>query len=262
MMSTETTDKPACTGTETNHIEVTDGLQLEASPSTSSCRWTSFLSSRTQTLFHSLFLSLGRLIYDYHFRFLAAGLAITLLSAIAGGSYWFLICTASDGVCTANKSYDLWTPRDSIIWSQYVGMVEMFGSYPSGMSLLLTANNEHNSMLTPSALNTAYEIFNAVEDMAVGNDLSASYDYLDICLRSVPSHEDCDSTINGVFNVLFQDNPVLWSEESTVRQIVNTPDAPVGFFLGGFELDDVGAIQRATSMHLFYELVGAFTKHQ
>ena len=237
------------------HIErlETETVQSVSARTVFGERCTGFISSRTQPLFRSFFQWLGRLIYDHHFWFLAAGLLLTVLCLIGASSYYVLLCTTSDSECTEHRSRYLWIPRESTVWSQFTEMIELFGSYSSIMSLLLTATNDDNSVLTPSALDAAYDIYNEIDDISFNNDADQ---YEDLCLRSAPLQPFCDSVANSVFGVLFGQNPMLWANESSTLDIINS-GVPSTFFLGGLDYDESGEIRRATSMRVFYELIGS-----
>eukprot|EP01084_Bolivina_argentea_P263070 445144_1 len=194
--------------------------------SVASC--TSFISSRTQPLFRRFFTWLGKNIYLYHCWFMALGILLTFLCTGGGIAYFMLKC--ADLSCTENRSFYLWIPRDSTVWSQYQEILEIFGTYPSLMSLLLRTSSK-DSIIMPSNMDISYNIYNSINDITLNYENNNKvYTFNDLCLRSYPSAPVCDSVYGNFFGYFFQEDDLQWQNESNIETLINTPSAPFKYF--------------------------------
>lgn len=234
--------------------------------SVASC--TSFISSRTQQLFRNFFTWLGKNLYLYYCWFLIGGILLTILCTAAGFVYVMFNCDAAivDGDCDENRSLYLWIPQGSTVWDQYTEIIDRFGTYSSKMSILLSSPDPNeNSILLPSNLDISYNIYSSIDNVTLKyEENDRNYKFEDLCLREPPSSPYCESTLSNFFGFFFQENPVLWANETTIETIINIPNAPVGFFLGGFAEDEYGdsdspvtIITGANSLRFIYELEGS-----
>eukprot|EP01084_Bolivina_argentea_P008425 15778_1 len=193
---------------------------------------TSFISSRTQRVLSSFFGWIGKHIDNRPWLFILIGIVITLMSSC--GFYFFE---------SENRSLYLWIPRGSTEWSRYTYIVDTFGSYPTEMDLLITVNDEKSdSILSPSNMDTSYDIFNMINNITLIYDTTYNFQYNDVCLRPYPSSPFCLSTHNNIFGFFFKSylyDDELWQNDSNIKQIINNNDnLAIAAFAGGLETDE------------------------
>ena len=173
------------------------------------------------------------------------------------------ICGDDDGnaQCRESRTDYLWIPRQSTVWSQYMEILDAFGTYPTKLVLLLTVNDD-DSILTPINMDSAFEIIDTINNITFYDEENGDYGYTDLCTRSSPTQSDCDSSAESVFSVLFQNNESLWTDMNITLQILNSPGAPSSLYFGGLEYteDDPTTITAAQSMRLVYSLQGSTEK--
>lgn len=196
------------------------------------------------------------------------GLFITLLCSAGGIAYVIYKCdnlemSQGDTNCEENRSIYLWIPRDSNVWGQFTQILDIFGSYPSKMSLLLGSGDAtENSIISPENLDITYEIFASIDDIVLKNHIENSnktFKFDDVCLRVPPTSPYCESTPNNFFAAYFMEIPNNWNNSAQIEATLNSgPSASLGYFLGGFEEDsDTGDVTGASSMRFIYELAGS-----
>merc|ERR1719242_1707461 len=217
--------------------------------SVSSC--TGYLSSKTQRLFRSFFTWLGKSIYLHYSWFIFLGITLTILCT-AGGVVFFIF-NCSNGECVESRTAWLWVPAGSKVLSQFTYILDEFGTFPSAMSLLIQSK-EDESIILPSNLDISYNIYQTIDNITYNN-----YNYEDICLRSYPSDPLCVSEYGNFFGFFFDENEMLWLNESSVEDAINAPGSPTEFFLGGFEYDEdaTDVVVGAQSLRIQYELEGS-----
>eukprot|EP01083_Nonionella_stella_P051286 136161_1 len=232
-------------------------------PSITSC--TSFLSSRTQPAFSRFFTCFGVKLYRYYGWFLFLGILLTIITTGSGVLYAWFEC--QDGTCTENRIDYLWIPRTAKVWFHFTEIIDLFGSYPSPMVLLLNTVDPDDSILTPTNMDIGYEIYDVTNNFSMNYaDTGNTYYYSDLCFRSHPLSPYCDSQLGSFFGFFFQDqqqygtvNEDLWTNDTMVQEKINSPDAPSAFFLGGFEFDNAEIIG-AQAVRFTYELVGSLNE--
>ena len=219
---------------------------------------TSCLSDRAQSLVRALFKWIGRHIHSHYMRFISAGILLIIVCCVGSGIYYSQICRDDETKCIENRALYLWIPRQSTVWSQYTEIVDTFGTYPTILVLLLTANADE-SILRTSTLNTALNILDTINDITLDDDEYGKYEYNDLCTRSSPTQSDCDSEGDNFFAVFFQNNESLWNDMDTTLQIINTPDAPNTLYLGGLQYAEgnTRTITSAKSLRLVHSLRGS-----
>ena len=228
---------------------------MSSSPRCSGC-----ISNRTQSLVRHFFKSMGLRLYNHPIRFISLGVLLIFLCSAVGSVYYVQICQNDEIKCFENRSFYLWIPSHSTVWSQYMEIIDTFGTYPTVLSMWLTANNE--SILTPTNMNVAFEIMDTINNISLHNHNEGDYVYTDLCTRSSPNQPHCDSTAESFFTVFFQNDESLWNDMDTTLQIINGPDAPTAVYLGGLEYaeDSQSHLTRiigAKSLRLMYSLRGS-----
>ena len=216
-----------------------------------------FLSTITQPTTRKCFIWIGRNVYGHRQRFIALGFLVIILCIAGGSVYYQQICLDDATLCIENRSLYLWIPQKSLIWSQYTEILSVFGSYPSILTLQLTVN-EGDSILTPSNMDTAFEIANSISNVTLYDHNDRDYEYIDLCTRSTPNQPDCDSSDESLFAVFFQNDPSFWNDLNITLTVVSTPGAPSALYLGGLEYadDDPSRIVSAQSLRIAYSLRG------
>ena len=217
--------------------------------SVSNC--TGYVSSKVQRLFRRFFTWLGKSIYLHYSWFISLGIALTTLCTGAGVSYFILNC--NDGACAENRTLWLWIPSESKVWEEYIYILDTFGSFPATMSVILQTTGD-DSIILPSNLDTSYDIYRTIDNITYNE-----YFYEDLCLRTYPANPLCESYYGNFFGFFFDENEMLWTNESAVESAVNTEGAPIDFFLGGIEYDEYSTetIVGAQSLRFLYQLEGS-----
>ena len=187
---------------------------------------TSWWSSRAQDGIKTAFEWLGKKIYNKPWLFIIIGLLLSFVSGLG------LLTMKAE-----NRSLYTWIPRDSTIWSQYQFALDKFGSYPSFMSLFVSAYD--NNMLSTKYLNQTYKnIFWVPYDLELKwnlNDNNYYYDYDDICLRSYPSAPRCISDYTNIYGYIFNLDKTLWKTQDSIEYYINRDGADIQLFAAGFE---------------------------
>ena len=217
---------------------------------------TNYIPRKTQRLFKAIFNWLGQQIYTKPICFIMIGVLCVAASTGCGILYYSANCT--DGSCAESRVNYLWIPRNSAVWTQFTTMMGRFGSYPSFLSMLLTAKEEESN-LSPSMMDIAFEIENTINNITLYNHDARDYQYGDLCTRSVPNQSYCDSSDDSFFGIFFENNASLWSEVNSTLDTINTPYAPTKYFVGGLEYDEVfkSRIISAQSLRVTYWLMGS-----
>ena len=254
-------------------------------------KWTGFLSIRTQANTRRFFQWIGHRIHSKPMWFIAFGAALVVLCCASGFIYYRLFC--DDGECIENRTFYLWIPQRSAVWSQYTEIIDVFGPYSSVLTLVLTVIDDEDSMLTPSNMDIAFEIANSIDNITLHDLNDRDYEYTDLCTRSSPTQSDCDSSNETFFAVYFQNNESLWNDMNstlsiinpdipssfemsfvwlmnngswddieTILRILNIPDYPTSLHLGGLEYDaeDPTYVVEAKSLRSTYKLQGSTDK--
>ena len=224
--------------------------------SVTSC--TGYLSDRVQSLVRTLFEWTGRHIYAHPMWFISSGILLIALCCTGSGIYYSQICSDDKTKCVENRAGYLWIPLQSTVWSQYTEIIDIFGTYPTALVLLLTTNDDE-SILSTSKLDTAFEITDTINNITLHDHNDQDYVYNDLCTRSSPTQSHCDSAAESFFAVFFQNDESLWNDMNTTLSIINTPGAPITLYLGGLEYaeGDTSTIISAKSMRLVFSLKGS-----
>ncbi len=204
---------------------------------------TSFVSSRFQIQFRRFFGWLGIQIYRKPWLFILIGSLLTLSCSV--GIFYYK---------DESRGMELWVPRDSTVWSQYNTIINTFGSYPQTMVLLLVVSDESDSILSPSNMDIAFEIFNDIDNIELdfnGN----TYNYNELCLRPYPIAPVCTSQYSNIFGFFFSSNSDLWQNSSTIDDIINVNNSAIQAFAGGLQLDNTG--YAAKSLLFIYGVGGS-----
>eukprot|EP01084_Bolivina_argentea_P213695 362852_1 len=202
------------------------------------------ISSHTQKWLNYLFTWLSIEIPRKPLTFISIGITISLLFSLGLLNLYI-----------ENRFPYLTIPRNSLLWDQFINIINTFGEPPALMSLLITTeNNPYNNILTPSHLNTTYDIFNILYTTNVIN-----YEgnlYTDLCMRDYPSSPICISTTNNIYGIYFGNNATKWQNISTTLSIFNQPDSSIEYYIGDikYNQDNTNVIIGGTVVRLTYEL--------
>lgn len=259
------------------------------SPSSVLFKLTGCLSSRSQVTTRRFFQWLGMRIHSKPCWFIAAGALLTALCSFSGFFYYRQFC--DDGACIETRSSDLWNPQQSEVWSQYTEIIDTFGTYPSVLTLLLTANDDE-SILLPTAMDMAFEISSTINDITLYDHNGRDHEYSDLCTRSSSFQSDCDSFDDTFFALFFRNNNSKWSNINHTLSIINPPvvhwsqsqnivenleslpledfeyilrmmtipQYPTAVFLGSLQYSDPANIISAQSLQIHYSLEGSSNK--
>eukprot|EP01084_Bolivina_argentea_P008422 15774_1 len=203
----------------------------------------SFVSSRSQKQFNSGFRLIGKHIYRKPWLFILIGLILTLICSLG-----FLLLKQE------TRALRLWVPRKSVVWSQYTTIINSFGSYPSKMLLIITSEDESDSILSPSNMNIAYDIYKDIDNITLDYNGNI-YDYEQLCSRPYPTAPSCTSDYSNIFGFLFNSQSELWQNSTMIDDIINVNNSAIQGFAGGLQMED-GYISAAQSLILVYELRG------
>merc|ERR1719474_751472 len=163
--------------------------------------------------------------------------------------------------CIENRILYIWIPRESVVWSQYMTILDVFGTYPSVLTLLLTLNGRE-SVLSPSTMNVAFDIIDSINNVTLHDHDGRDYAYTDLCARSTPTQPHCDSSTELFFQSLSQHDRPLWPERGVTGvspQMAGNPHVPTALHLGGLQYaeDDPSRILSARSLRITYALQGS-----
>jgi len=246
-------------------------------------KYTGFLSTRTQSAIRRSFRNLAHLIYGNKALSIVLGILLIIICLSGGRIYNAKVCVIDSSPCIEHRLNYLWIPQRSPVWSQYTNIIDKFGSYPTGLRLLLTTSNENESILSPANMDIAFEVMNSIHNVTLHDHYGRDYEYTDLCVRSSSAQPHCDSDTESFFAVFFQNNPLYWSNENRALSILNDniPNLPISLqiYLGAIQYDDDDDPTRITGAHslwisfsveggsnetlnnIVYEYAGAFNEY-
>ena len=170
-----------------------------------------FISDFCQELLLTLYYNFGLTVYRHPIRYCIVGIITTLLCSIGLLNYSY----NTDAV-------DLYIPHSSTIYKHSITFFDYFGEGNDNMNLIIKEKNGNN-LLTPTNMDIIFQIFK--QTVNVTNTYNGvEYSFTDLCARPYPSYPNCESFESGLLG-LFQFNPNLWSNQSSIQKILDQNSA-------------------------------------
>eukprot|EP01084_Bolivina_argentea_P041438 76471_1 len=125
------------------------------------------------------------------------------------------------------------------------------------MSLLVSLDDSNKNILTPQNIDTIYEIYRTiyVANNKTGGSIFNDIEYNEICLTAYPSSDICLSDMSNIFAMIFQNDPNLWNDKTSLLNAINTNPSR-DLFIGGIKTaeNDTDIIKSGTMINFVYEL--------